>query len=226
MIVEKFGLRGKHIAAEDEHVSDLSVRAAEALLEEAGIDPRRDRRRHVLRLDVEGLRGVAGGAVDRAPDRRDQRLRGRVRQRLLRDAGRAADRARHAARRGRAAHDPRRRGVPRVVPARLRERALSLHVQLRRRRGRRAARQGRRAQRAARLPRDHRRLVLAAGEGSVGRQRLAERRLPLPRRRRSGGDEGRPRRGQPRELRRAPRAAPSSGAARRSRTSVTSAAST
>lgn len=39
VIVEKFGLRGKHIAAEDEHVSDLSVRAAEALLEETGIDP-------------------------------------------------------------------------------------------------------------------------------------------------------------------------------------------
>src|SRR5581483_10265420 len=37
--VEKFGLRGKHIAAADEHVSDLSVRAAEALLEETGIDP-------------------------------------------------------------------------------------------------------------------------------------------------------------------------------------------
>ena len=28
VIVEKFGLRGKHIAAEDEHVSDLSVSAA------------------------------------------------------------------------------------------------------------------------------------------------------------------------------------------------------
>jgi 3-oxoacyl-[acyl-carrier-protein] synthase-3 len=39
VIVEKFGLRGKHIAAADEHVSDLSVRAAETLLEEAGIDP-------------------------------------------------------------------------------------------------------------------------------------------------------------------------------------------
>jgi 3-oxoacyl-[acyl-carrier-protein] synthase III len=38
VIVEKFGLRGKHIAAEDEHVSDLSVRAAEALLEEADLD--------------------------------------------------------------------------------------------------------------------------------------------------------------------------------------------
>jgi 3-oxoacyl-[acyl-carrier-protein] synthase-3 len=39
VIVEKFGLRGKHIAAADEHVSDLSVRAAEALFEETGFDP-------------------------------------------------------------------------------------------------------------------------------------------------------------------------------------------
>ena len=39
VIVEKFGLRGKHIAAEDEHVSDLSVHAAQTLLDEAGIDP-------------------------------------------------------------------------------------------------------------------------------------------------------------------------------------------
>ena len=39
VVVEKFGLRGKHIAAEDEHVSDLSVRAAKTLLEEAQVDP-------------------------------------------------------------------------------------------------------------------------------------------------------------------------------------------
>ena len=39
VIVEKFGVRGKHVAAEDEHVSDLSVRAAERLLAEAGVDP-------------------------------------------------------------------------------------------------------------------------------------------------------------------------------------------
>src|SRR5436305_9705274 len=39
VIVEKFGLRGKHVAAPDEHVSDLSVRAAQALLAERGIDP-------------------------------------------------------------------------------------------------------------------------------------------------------------------------------------------
>ncbi|HET8529283.1 MAG TPA: 3-oxoacyl-ACP synthase [Gaiellaceae bacterium] len=39
VIVDKFGLRGKHIAGEDEHVSDLSVRAAETLLEENDVDP-------------------------------------------------------------------------------------------------------------------------------------------------------------------------------------------
>ena len=40
VIVEKFGLRGKHIAADDEHVSDLSVKAVERLLDETGIDPK------------------------------------------------------------------------------------------------------------------------------------------------------------------------------------------
>src|SRR3954463_11030276 len=39
VVVEKFGLRGKHIAAEDEHVSDLSVEAARRLLDEQGVDP-------------------------------------------------------------------------------------------------------------------------------------------------------------------------------------------
>jgi 3-oxoacyl-[acyl-carrier-protein] synthase III len=39
VIVEKFGLRHKHIAADDEHVSDLSVRAVEKLLEDHDIDP-------------------------------------------------------------------------------------------------------------------------------------------------------------------------------------------
>jgi len=39
VIVEKFGLRGKHIAAPDEHVSDLSVKAAQTLLDETGVDP-------------------------------------------------------------------------------------------------------------------------------------------------------------------------------------------
>jgi 3-oxoacyl-[acyl-carrier-protein] synthase-3 len=39
VIVDKFGLRGKHVAAPDEHVSDLSVRAASALLDEQGVEP-------------------------------------------------------------------------------------------------------------------------------------------------------------------------------------------
>jgi 3-oxoacyl-[acyl-carrier-protein] synthase-3 len=39
VILEKFGLRGKHIAAADEHVSDMSVSAAQKLLEESAHDP-------------------------------------------------------------------------------------------------------------------------------------------------------------------------------------------
>jgi len=39
VIVEKFGLRGKHVAAADEHVSDMAVSAAARLLEERGLDP-------------------------------------------------------------------------------------------------------------------------------------------------------------------------------------------
>ena len=39
VVVDKFGLRGKHVAADDEHVSDLSVKAARTLLDEQGVDP-------------------------------------------------------------------------------------------------------------------------------------------------------------------------------------------
>ena len=39
VIVEKFGLRGKHIAAADEHVSDMAVGAASRLLGEHELDP-------------------------------------------------------------------------------------------------------------------------------------------------------------------------------------------
>jgi 3-oxoacyl-[acyl-carrier-protein] synthase-3 len=39
VLVEKFALRGKHIAASDEHVSDMSVRACAVLLAEARVDP-------------------------------------------------------------------------------------------------------------------------------------------------------------------------------------------
>jgi DNA-binding response OmpR family regulator len=40
VIVEKFGLRGKHIASPDEHVSDLAVSAGRRLLDEQGLDPK------------------------------------------------------------------------------------------------------------------------------------------------------------------------------------------
>jgi 3-oxoacyl-[acyl-carrier-protein] synthase-3 len=39
VIVEKFGLRRKHVAGPDEHVSDLSLSAARSLLDETGVDP-------------------------------------------------------------------------------------------------------------------------------------------------------------------------------------------
>ena len=39
VILEKFGLRGKHVAADDEHVSDLAVAAGARLLDEHGVDP-------------------------------------------------------------------------------------------------------------------------------------------------------------------------------------------
>ena len=39
VLVDKFGIRGKHVAAEDEHVSDLAVAAARRLLDEHHVDP-------------------------------------------------------------------------------------------------------------------------------------------------------------------------------------------
>jgi len=39
VLVEKFGLRGKHIAAADEHVSDMAVEAATRLLGQQDLDP-------------------------------------------------------------------------------------------------------------------------------------------------------------------------------------------
>ena len=39
VIVAKFGLRGKHIAADDEHVSDMAIEAASRLLDQTGVDP-------------------------------------------------------------------------------------------------------------------------------------------------------------------------------------------
>ena len=39
VLIDKVGLRGKHIAAAHEHVSDLAVEAGRRVLEETGIDP-------------------------------------------------------------------------------------------------------------------------------------------------------------------------------------------
>jgi 3-oxoacyl-[acyl-carrier-protein] synthase-3 len=39
VLVEKFGLTGKHVAAADEHASDLACRAGQALLAEQDLDP-------------------------------------------------------------------------------------------------------------------------------------------------------------------------------------------
>jgi 3-oxoacyl-[acyl-carrier-protein] synthase-3 len=39
VLVDKFGLRGKHVAAPDEHVSDMAVAAGRRLLDENGVDP-------------------------------------------------------------------------------------------------------------------------------------------------------------------------------------------
>lgn len=39
VLIDRFGLDGKHVAGEDEHVSDMSVTVALQLLEETGIDP-------------------------------------------------------------------------------------------------------------------------------------------------------------------------------------------
>ncbi len=63
VVVAKFGLRGKHIAADDEHVSDLAVAAGARLLEEHGIEPAShatvDARRHFL--DVADPAQMKGG---------------------------------------------------------------------------------------------------------------------------------------------------------------------
>ena len=139
VIVEKFGLRGKHIAAPDEHVSDLSVTAAERLLDGDRASIRRT-------IDVVMYFGSMWrdyavwqaaphiahrlGATNAFAVEYDNVSHGTpIALRVARDLLRAEPELQNVLRR---------RRVPRVVPARLRERALALHVQLRRRRGRRA----------------------------------------------------------------------------------------
>ena len=131
VIVEKFGLRGKHVAADDEHVSDLAVKAASALLEEHDVDP--------ATIDVVmyygstwkdyGVWQVAPWIAHRlgcsnayALEYDNVSMGTPVALRAARALLVAEPEWRNV---------PARRRVPRVVPPRLRERALAVHVQLR-----------------------------------------------------------------------------------------------
>ena len=202
VIVEKFGLRGKHIAAEDEHVSDLSVRAARGAARGGGVDPEQ--------IDVVMYYGSMwkdyavwqaapwiahriGASRAYAVEYDNVSCGTPVALRIARDMLLAEDDC------ARSSSSP--RAASRTCSTTTNERSrfmfnfgdgavAGLLVE------------GRRAQRAPRLPRHHRRLALAAGEGAIGRERLSERRLSVPRRRRPDGDEGQARRGEPRQLRR------------------------
>jgi 3-oxoacyl-[acyl-carrier-protein] synthase-3 len=200
VLVEKFGIRGKHIAAKDEHVSDLSVKAAERLVEEHDLDP----------TTIDAVVYFGSMWRDYACGRRPRgsrtasarRTRSRSSTATSRAAGPMALRPR--------AQLPdcgRRLGNVLLVGA-SRESYLLDYANERSRfmfnfgdGAVPSCSSATRARTSARVERDHRRLALSTGEGAVGRQRRHERRLPLPRRRRPRGDEGAPRRGEPAELR-------------------------
>ena len=148
VLVEKFGLRGKHIAAEDEHVSDLAVRAASGCSRR----PASTRARSTP-SSTSGRCGRTGGSGRPHPGSHIGWVAARafaleydnvshgspIALRLVRDLLRAEPELATCV-------DGRR--LPGVVSARLRERAIAVHVQLRRRRGRGARR--RRARRGTR----------------------------------------------------------------------------
>ena len=174
VIVEKFGLRGKHIAAPDEHVSDLAVAGR-------GAAARRDRRRPGARSTWSSTSARCGRTT------RSGRPRRWIAHRLGCANAYAVEydnvsygapvalraRARHARRGGRSCGAVLAVGAsPRVVPARLRATSASRFM-FNFGDGAVAAllvEDGGR-ERGARLARDHGRLALAAGEGAVGRQR-------------------------------------------------------
>ena len=199
VLVDKFALRGKHIAADDEHVSDCrSTRANRCWRRPESIRSRSTSSCTSGRCGRTTPSGRLrpGSRTASAPHayavEYDNVSCGTpVALRLARDMLVA---------------EPELGTCCSSAPAASRtfwttQRPLAVHVQLRRRRSRGAARQGRRPQRAARLARHHRRVALAPGEGSAGGSVHAERRLRVPGRRRSGGDEGAARRVEPRELR-------------------------
>ena len=144
--------RGKHIAADDEHVCDLAVAAGARLLEEHD-----DRSRP--RSARSSTTARRGRTTPSGRPRRGSRTGwgAATRTRSSTTTSRWGRRSRCASRsalphgRARARERPARRRLPRVVPPRLRERAVAVHVQLRRRRGGRAARGRRRPEPPARL---------------------------------------------------------------------------
>ncbi len=207
VVVEKFGLRGKHIAATDEHVSDLAVAAGQRLLDDHDVDP--------ASIDVVVYYGSQWkdyavwqaapwiahrlGCVNAFALEFDNVSHGTpVALRLCRDY---------------LAAEPELRRVLAVAASR--ESYLLDYTNERSRfmfnfgDGAAAAliERDHPANEILALARDHRRVAVTAGEGAVRRQRRAavdgrrQRQLP-PRRRRPGGDEGAARRHEPRQLRR------------------------
>ena len=172
VIVEKFGLRGKHIAAADEHVSDLAVRAARAAARRDRRRPGRDRRAsctsarswkdYPVWQAAPWIAHRLGCANAYAVEYDNVSCGAPVALRVARDmlVAEAGARAR-ARRRGAAAS---RTSSTTRTSARA---SCSTSATAR---SRRCSKDGG-AERAARLARDHRRLALAAGEGAVGRQR-------------------------------------------------------
>ena len=201
VIVEKFGLRGKHIAAPDEHVSDLSVKAVERLLDETGFDPKQIDvvmyygsmwRDHAVWQAAPHI-AYRVGATNAFAVEYDNVSHGTpIALRLARDMLRA---------------EPELRNV--LVVAACRESYLLDYANEKSRfmfnfgdgavAGLLVADSERNE--VLGLARDHERRVLAAGEGR--RRRLGRpRRLPVPRRPGPGRDEGRARPGVAAELRR------------------------
>ena len=195
VIVEKFGLRGKHIAARGRARQRHVGRGGVAAARRARARPGRDRRRPLLRLALEGLSRLAGGALDRAP--------ARLRNAYALEYANVSCGTPVALRLARnfLLAEPELRNV--LLVAACRESHLLDYANERSRfmfnfgDGAVAGLLTRDARpRAARLPRDHRRFLLAPGEGAggrLGRARVGgERRRPppLPRRRRPGEMKG------------------------------------
>ena len=173
VLVDKFGLRGKHIAAADEHVSDMAVAAAERLLSESGVDP--------ALVDVVMYCGSCWKdyAVWQAAPWIAHRLGCANAYAIEYDNVSMGTPAALRAARALLASEPQWQRL--LLVAASRESYLLDYGNARSRfmfnfgdgAGAGAARCGREPQRASRLARDHRRLAVAAGEGARRRLRRA-----------------------------------------------------